>query len=224
MSDDNRQQIERSWRANAAAWSDAVRGGRIESRRVATDRAMLEAIDARAPQRVLDLGCGEGWLCRALGERGIGALGVDASPALVELARAAGGRFECWDYQGLAEQPLRFGRFDAVVCNFALLDEDLQPLLAAITRALAPGGALLLQTVHPWSAAGEEGYRDGWRLETFAAFEGAFTEPMPWYFRTLESWLALLGRSGLVLESLHEPRHPGSGLPLSLLLIARPQG
>jgi len=50
MSDDNRQQIERSWRANAAAWSDAVRGGRIESRRVATDRAMLEAIDARAPR------------------------------------------------------------------------------------------------------------------------------------------------------------------------------
>ncbi|BCD84075.1 hypothetical protein PSm6_04820 [Pseudomonas solani] len=47
---------------------------------------------------------------------------------------------------------------------------------------------------------------------------------MPWYFRTLESWLALLGRSGLVLEALHEPRHPDSGVPLSLLLITRPQG
>ena len=208
MSDDNRQQIERSWRANAAAWSDAVRGGRIESRRVATDRAMLEAIEARAPQRVLDLGCGEGWLCRALGERGIGALGVDASPALVELARAAGGRFECCDYRGLAEQPLRFGRFDAVVCNFALLDEDLQPLLAAITRPCArrrPAAA----DRPPWSAAGER-YRDGWRLETFAAFEGAFTEPMPWYFRTLESWLALLGAAAWCWKRCTSPATPAA--------------
>ncbi|CAN7637642.1 class I SAM-dependent methyltransferase [Aquipseudomonas alcaligenes] len=224
MSDDNRQQIDRSWRANAGAWTDAVRGRRIESRRLATDGAMLDALVARAPQRVLDLGCGEGWLCRALAERGIATLGMDASPGLVELARAAGGAFECCDYQSFIEQPLRFGRFDAMACNFALLEEDLQPLLTAIGLALAAGGALLLQTVHPWTAAGEEGYRDGWRLETFAAFGGAFAEPMPWYFRTLESWLALLGRSGLVLEALHEPRHPDSGVPLSLLLITRPQG
>ena len=62
------------------------------------------------------------------------------------------------------------GRFDAVACNFALLDEDLAPLLQAVRGLLAPGGRLVVQTVHPWGACGEEPYRDGWRLETFEGF------------------------------------------------------
>lgn len=66
MAGDNRRQLGHSWRANALAWTRAVRESRIESRRLATDRAIIEAVLARQPERVLDLGCGEGWLCRAL--------------------------------------------------------------------------------------------------------------------------------------------------------------
>lgn len=76
-----------SWQHNAQAWIAAVRGGAIASRRQVTDQAILLAILGRQPQRVLDLGCGEGWLLRALGERGIQAVGVDADPALVQAAR-----------------------------------------------------------------------------------------------------------------------------------------
>ncbi|TRX75868.1 class I SAM-dependent methyltransferase [Pseudomonas mangiferae] len=211
-----------SWQHNAGAWTRAVREQRIESRRLATDAAILAAVRERRPARVLDMGCGEGWLCRALAEAGIDALGVDGAPALVDAARAAGGRFETVAYADWPAQPRRFGLFDAIVCNFALLDAAPGALLAALGDALAPGGALLIQTVHPWAAAGEEGYRDGWRLERFAAFGEGFA-PMPWYFRTLESWFVLLNAAGLRLETVREPRHPDSGHPLSLLLVARRQ-
>ena len=60
-----------SWHQNAQAWIDAVRHGAIESRRQVTDQAILLAILGRQPERVLDLGCGEGWLLRALAGRGI---------------------------------------------------------------------------------------------------------------------------------------------------------
>lgn len=43
---------------------------------------------------------------------------------------------------------------------------------------------------------------------------------MPWYFRTLESWLALLDGSGWRLRGLSETAHPRLGRPLSLLLRA----
>ncbi|PYG96780.1 SAM-dependent methyltransferase, partial [Arthrobacter stackebrandtii] len=79
-----------SWQHNARAWIDAVRSGAIESRRQVTDQAILLTILGRQPGRVLDLGCGEGWLLRALDDRGIESVGVDGDRALVEAARAAG--------------------------------------------------------------------------------------------------------------------------------------
>src|SRR5687767_4548837 len=124
--DDGREpQIARSWRANAAAWSDAVRGGRIASRRAGTDAAIVEAVLRAGPASVLDLGCGEGWLVREVAARGIDAFGVDASPELVAMARATGGAHcECASYRELA-RTLPGRSFDVVVLNFALFGEDL---------------------------------------------------------------------------------------------------
>lgn len=221
MAGDNRMQLGHSWRANALAWTRAVRESRIESRQLATDRAIVEAVLALRPARVLDLGCGEGWLCRALAGQGIQVLGVDASAPLVEAAQAAGGEFRCLAYDALPAHCAELGRFDALVCNFSLFEEELEPLLVALRALLDTEGTLLIQTVHPWQARGEEGYRDGWRQENFAAFGGEFTEPMPWYFRTLASWCALLKRSGYRLEAVCEPAHPHTGEPLSLLLEGR---
>ena len=210
----------RSWTANASAWTDAVRSGRIESRRLATDAAMREALLVLQPARVLDVGCGEGWLCRALAAHGVEAVGIDVSAPLVDAARAAGsGRFEVMPYSALAGACASLGVYDALACNFALLEEDIVPMLRDLRGLLAPGGRLLIQTVHPWSACGAEPYRDGWRLEDFASFgDEAFPEPMPWYFRTLATWLADLATAGFQLERLREPAHPDTARPLSLLL------
>lgn len=223
MSDPDRR-LARSWEANADAWTRVVRERKIESRRLATDAAVLEAVLERSPRRVLDVGCGEGWLCRALSARGIEAVGVDGSALLVEEARAAGGgRFEVASYAELAAHPERVGGpFDAVVCNFALLHEDVAPLLRALGTLLGPEGVLVVQTVHPWSARGEGPYADGWRTERFAAFGAEFPEPMPWYYRTLASWVEVLRAAGLAVRDLREPVHPETGEPLSLLLVVAP--
>lgn len=223
--DDPVPRIEQSWLANADAWTRAVRERRIESRRLATDAAIVQAVLERSPRRVLDVGCGEGWLCRALSERGIEAVGVDGSASLAEAARASGGgSFVHLSYEGLIARPDRLGDepFDAVVCNFALLQEEIVPLLRSLRARIAPGGALLIQTAHPWSAAGER-YEDSWRVEDFAGFEGDFAEPMPWYFRTLGSWGEALREGGYVIERMREPAGP-DGSPLSLLLVTLPDG
>ena len=219
-----RERLVRSWFENAEAWTRAVRDGLIESRRLATDEAVVAALLESEPGRVLDVGCGEGWLCRTLSARGIEAVGIDVSRPLVDAARAAGGgRFEAMAYEDLADAAPSLGRFDAVACNFALLDEDLAPLLQAVRSLL--GGRLVVQTVHPWGACGEEPYRDGWRLETFEGFGAqVFPEAMPWYFRTLASWQAALATAGFAVQALREPSHPETGRPLSLLMVCTPGG
>jgi 2-polyprenyl-3-methyl-5-hydroxy-6-metoxy-1,4-benzoquinol methylase len=214
--------LEQSWSTNADSWVAAVRGGSIESRRVATDRAVVEAVLARRPQRVLDVGCGEGWLVRALAEHGINCEGLDGSPVLVDAARAAGtGTFHLCSYADLAADPHQVGTgFDVVVANFALLDADLVLLLQALRSLLVERGSLIIQTVHPWTAGGR--YEDGWRLEEFRAFGGQW-HPMPWFFRTLESWARVLREAGYALADLREPEHPRTQAPLSLLLIGEPR-
>jgi hypothetical protein len=156
-------------------------------------------------------------------------VGIDASAPLVDSARrapagpgAARPSYEVVDYETLRRDTSRVaGPFDLIVCNYALLDDALASTLAALRARLADDGFIVIQTVHPWVAAGDGPYEDGWRLETFSAFEQPFPSTMPWYFRTLESWLRDVRDAGLRPYALEEPRHPETRRPLSLVITAR---
>ncbi len=215
-----------SWVDNADAWTEAVRTGAIASRRAGTDDAILHAIACAPDGPLIDVGCGEGWLARAISASGRTVVGVDASAPLIEAARRAGTpdgpRFERMSYAELASQgPALGAAFAVAVCNFALLDDSVAEALTAVRSVLAPSGTLIIQTVHPFSACGDGAYIDGWREETFSAFGGRFPSAMPWYFRTIGSWTTELRDAGFVLESIAEPMAPDGVMPLSLLITAR---
>lgn len=214
----------RSWDSNAEAWAGAVREKRIASRRAGTDAAIVAAVLRTKPASVLDVGCGEGWLARAIAPHGCRVVGIDASDALVASAKnLGGGTFVAMTYDAIGARASELGaRFDVAVCNFSLLEADLAPLLATLRGMLAPRGRLLIQTVHPWIACGDAPYVDSWREETFASFGGGFTAPMPWYFRTLASWVAAISASRFAIARVVEPVDAESGRPLSLLIEATP--
>ena len=211
--------IERSWTDNAEAWTHVVRGGLIPSRQAGTDAAIAAACLQHGTGPVLDVGCGEGWLVRKMALRGVTATGIDVSAALIARAQElGGGQFAVATYVQLeSDADVVSGPWPLIVCNFALLGDPLFPLLAALRARLAPGGCLLVQTVHSWSARGDAPYRSEWRTEAFDAFAVTFPTSMPWYYRTLRSWLEQFALAGLRVVTLDEPLHPLTGTPLSLL-------
>jgi 2-polyprenyl-3-methyl-5-hydroxy-6-metoxy-1,4-benzoquinol methylase len=210
-----------SWHKNASPWTDAVRGNQIESRALITNRAIIEAVLSHSPRTVLDIGCGEGWLVRALAERGVEATGVDVVPALVEQANAAGGgEFRVASYEQIAAGELDM-TVDAVVANFSLIGkESVEGVLRRAPELLTGSGALIIQTLHPLLAVGDLPYEDGWRRGSWAGFSDEFSDPAPWYFRTLASWEGLLHEAGFRSIEIREPIHPETGKPASVIFIA----
>ena len=113
-------------------------------------RRTVELADIRAGERVLDLCCGTGAsalpAARAVGRTG-SVLGVDLTPALVQVARAnaahqglAQVRFEAGDVTALRFAP---GSFDVVQSVFGLFFvPDMAAMLRAAWGWLAPGGRL----------------------------------------------------------------------------------
>ncbi|MGD1890346.1 MAG: class I SAM-dependent methyltransferase [Cyclobacteriaceae bacterium] len=213
-----------SWHANAQQWIATIEGRELESRRLVTDQAIVDTILKYQPETLLDVGCGEGWLCRALSEQGIQTLGVDGVPALIESARQKGkSKFEVATYQDLIqEKPLPIAPFESVVINFALLDQETtESLLLTLKHCLKKSGWLFIQTLHPHVLSDDQPYQSGWRSGSWDGLKQNFTQPYEWYFRTLEDWVQLFSQSGYQLTELREPLHPQTGKPASVIFVLR---
>jgi 2-polyprenyl-3-methyl-5-hydroxy-6-metoxy-1,4-benzoquinol methylase len=226
--DAEEQEIIRSWHSNAAPWARAIRAASIASRKLVTDQAIIDAVSSVSCARILDIGCGEGWLARALSDLGMSVTGIDVVPELIVQAaampRAAGGSvaFHVQDYASIAKRQWRCGPFDAAVCNFSLLGrESADSLIAALPWYLDDPGYLIIQTLHPVAACGAQPYQDGWREGNWLGFSSDFNNPAPWYFRTLKTWTTLLQRCGFDILECREPKAPGAVTPASVIWIGK---
>ena len=214
------EQILASWKKNVRPWVDAVRKGEIPSRVAVTNRAILDGITERNPKKVLDVGCGEGWLVRQLVRQGIDSLGIDAVSELITYARnEQQGRFLTLAYDELSQDAIA-ETFDVVVCNFSLLGNDtVTRLFERVPTLLNQGGAFIVQTLHPATVCGQGANEDGWREGSWEGFSEQFCDPAPWYFRTQESWERLFKNSGFLLTAIHEPSSEKNRPPVSILFV-----
>jgi SAM-dependent methyltransferase len=113
---------------------------------------ILRCLELSGPERVLDLGCGNGFILRDVVSRlsaGGAAVAVDISPTMLELAEQ--NVTVCWVplefVEGRAESLPQFtdGEFDRIMANFIFhYIEDPDLVCTEIKRLLAPGGRALV--------------------------------------------------------------------------------
>lgn len=220
------QQLLDCWELNAAPWSKAISEGSIESRIAVTNDAIVQVLEQLPGEHVLDIGCGEGWLCRVLAQQGKTTIGIDATNALIERARRLSNQvFLNLGYHQL-RQRLRSQSFDVAVCNFSLLGkQSTEQVFHAAQTLLAPSGHFVLQTIHPSSVntkldAQEEGT---WIPGSWDGFSDDFSNPAAWFFRSLDGWLTLFAQHDIVVSDIIEPTFTNTGRPASLIIVGRRQ-
>lgn len=110
-----------------------------DARQIAVDEVLRGA-----PDRVLEVGCGEGELAERLASVVSEVVAIDQSPRMVELTRKRGVDARVADVQ---ELPFPDASFDAVLAAWMLYHvPDLDRGLSEIRRVLRPGGRLVATT------------------------------------------------------------------------------
>jgi SAM-dependent methyltransferase len=101
---------------------------------------LLDAVQIRAGERLLDVACGPGHVAHAAAARGALVCGIDISARMLELARAALPTAEFHRADACA-LPFQTAHFNAVVSNFGLGHFPAPEAAAAeCVRVLKPGG------------------------------------------------------------------------------------
>ncbi|MNS78919.1 hypothetical protein D3C72_1125540 [compost metagenome] len=203
------------WEENAAAWARVIQENTLASRAI-TNTALINLISQKNITSVLDVGCGEGWLASQLSPS-TQYLGIDGSENLIDIAKNThSSEFKHVSYDKISSGAWSTeGKFAAAVFNFALLDEDILGLLKNIQNSLISDGFVIIQTLHPCFVLSP--YQDGWNKEDFKSMAVPFSGHMPWYGRTLSSWVKLFAEAGLKLQETLEPQ--SGDKPSSIIFV-----
>jgi len=182
-------------------------------------------------QRVLDLGCGQGYFSRVLAGAGGTVIGVDISKRQIDHAR----RHEAEDPLGIEylaldaaeiDQEWPPSTFDLITSCIAFQDmPDPSKVMAGAKTVLKPHGRVVLLVEHPMNGTplrewerDESGRKIALRVDryfntgprettwTLNYADTSRTFRFPSWNRTLEEWSAIFAQAGFLIVQLIEPR------------------
>jgi ubiquinone/menaquinone biosynthesis C-methylase UbiE len=226
----NRKSPRTDWN-QVAGWYDQLVGeSGSEYHREVVLPGVMRLLAPQPAERILDIACGQGVLCRMLHERGAEVTGIDAATDLIESARARGPesiRYEVADARNLDFLPA--AQFHSAACVLAIQNiNPVNAVFAGVSRVLLPGGKFVIVMMHPcfrspketswgWDEKTKVQYRrvDRYLLPRKApivAHPGKSDQTYTWTFhRPIESYVKSLRSAGLLIDAMEEwPSHKTS--------------
>lgn len=213
-------QPDNGWADSAQAWIADMGEHGDYGRRHVLDPVVRERLSGRGFRQALDVGCGEGRLCRMLSGFGVETVGLDPTLALLDQARRL--HSDGLYVEGVAERlPFEDGGFDLVVSCLSLIDiPDFEAAIAEMARVLAPGGTLFVANLTSFSTArveaplverwvGGSGVRIDRYLEQRSSWEAWRGIRIVNWHRPLSAYMSAFLGAGLRLTHFDEPAPVG---------------
>jgi len=223
------------WDANAPLWDEFRRKG-YDTYRLLSFAVFQERLGSIKGQRLVDLGCGEGYNTRIFAESGAQMIGIDISSQMIACAKEREEKEPLGiEYHEASASNLSFlesGSVDGVVSTLAIMDmPDIRPVFQEVFRIIREGGFFQFSVLHPVLTSpefervlNEKGEKRGcvignyfqendpsiqkWHFTATSQEERKVHPPftMPFFHRTLSTYFSLLREVGFQVESLDEPR------------------
>ena len=138
------------WNRVADDWQTQVGRDGDANRRLNSDPVLWSFAGDVQGLKVLDAGCGTGYLSIKLAERGALVTGIDFSERMIAIARATDPTTDFRVDSCSELSTIEDDAFDMVVANYVLMDTpDLEGTIVAFHRVLKPGGVAVLIFSHP---------------------------------------------------------------------------
>lgn len=218
----NKKQLDETrdfWNAVAEDWRSQVGNDGDANRRLNSDPVLWKFAGDVRGLKVLDAGCGTGYLSRKLMERGARVTGIDVAERMIAIARAAepAGDFRVDSCSGLSS--IGDEEVDLVVANYVLMDTpDLEQAVSAFHRVLKPRGIAIVTFSHPCFPQGrattsEDGEEVSYPWD-FSYFDerqcmdppwGHFTRDFIWFHRPLSVYWKAFTHGGFDVIEFEEP-------------------
>lgn len=180
--------------AGRQTWSAATYD---EHARFVSDLAggVVDWLEPKSGERILDLGCGDGVLTAELAAKGVRVVGVDASADFVKACQARGLDVRLMDGEALTFD----NEFDAVFSNAALhWMTRPERVVDGIARALRSGGRFVAEFGGHGNVAGI-----ATALHAMAVRYGKDARlAHPWFFPSVETYRALLEQHGFAVKRI----------------------
>ena len=196
------------WDRKAAEWAEWIGDDGDANRRYQSDPVLWRLAGEVRGLRVIDAGCGTGYLTLKLAARGARVVGVDVSAEMIQIARrrtaAKGVKLDFRIESAARLESVEAGSVDLVVSNYVLMDaEDLHGCVASFARVLRAGGRAVCVITHPCFSSRRPGsYFDE---QTFEERWGAFVTPFVTHHRPLSRYFAAFFAAGFAVEAFEEP-------------------
>jgi ubiquinone/menaquinone biosynthesis C-methylase UbiE len=148
-----RDEIRDQWEENALAFADLIDNRGTPHHRLILNPCVETLLGDVHGKRLLDAGCGEGYLSRYYAAKGARVYGVDISPRLIEQAqmrteKELDVKYEVGNICRLDK--ISDNSFDLILCNLVLLNIPcFEDALGEFFRVLDVGGSLVFSIVHP---------------------------------------------------------------------------
>lgn len=214
-----KNEILESWKKNAVEWVRVIENNQIESRKY-TNTAIVKTLADIPSSKILDIGCGEGWLTREITAMGKSAVGIDAIATLLENARKKGPEpyYQMSYEEIIMGKPIPETPFDSAVFNFCLYQKDgLTDLLIHTKNALLKNGNIIIQTLHPFFLFHHGlDYKSQWVTDSWKGLPGNFKEGHSWYARTFEDWTNVFNACRMKILDMKEVTNQNKQ-PISLI-------